>query len=228
MMKQFFNKLKKETEEERIQREKEEQLLKEKQARTQKISLIILGSFLVIGFPALYFLDKNDTSSKKTPTETVENTTTSSYKLTTKETSVTQSTIESSIVFEESILTKENNTELAHILNDSSDIDSYKKFVEKYKGQKIEFDGNIANMQKYGNNKTRYNFLVYGGDYSETSTTGVGFHIQNKNVTYDLHLTGDNIPDTIGEGQNISIIAEIIGYADNDLIIIDPVETRIR
>ena len=34
MMKQFFNKLKKETEEERIQREKEEQLLKEKQART--------------------------------------------------------------------------------------------------------------------------------------------------------------------------------------------------
>lgn len=227
-MKQFFNKFKNETEDERIQREKEEQLLKEKQARNQKIGLIILGSLLIIGFPTLYFLDKNDTTSKKIPTESVERTTIDSSKSTTKETSSMQSTTETSIVLEEPILNKENNTDLAHILNDSNDIDSYKKFVEKYKGQKIEFDGNIANMQKYGNKKTRYNFLVYSGNYSETTSTGVGFHIQNKNVTYDLHLTGDNIPDSISEGQNINIIAEVVGYADNDLIIIDPVETRIR
>lgn len=129
----------------------------------------------------------------------------------------------------EETITVKNNEEFAHIINDTTDdYDVYKKFAEKYENKKIEFDANIANMMFHEDKKTRYDFLIYGGDYSNQVSSGAPFQIRDGNVG-GLNLKGDNIPDTIGEGINIHLIAEVIEYDDNaDLLLIKPIETRIR
>lgn len=129
----------------------------------------------------------------------------------------------------EEIITLQNNEEFAHILKDSNDLKSYANFAKKYEGKQIEFDAHIAYMNIHPNKKTRYDFLIYGGDYSETSGYGVPFQIRDKNVVNDLNLIGDNIPDSISEGLNIRLIAEVVKYdSGSGLLIINPIETRIR
>lgn len=123
--------------------------------------------------------------------------------------------------------------EFASILNDTSDsYDEYKKFVDKYKGRTIEFDGNISAMANHDDYKTRYNLLIYCGDYTEDGSTGMrgpSFQFRDINIVSGLKLTGDNIPDYIQAGLNLHIIAKIDGYdTGGDLILLEPVETRIR
>lgn len=158
-----------------------------------------------------------------------------------KETEV--STTQSSSAIQESVkeasepvkdekITAANNEEFAHILNDSSDYDAFKKFAEKYQGKKIEFDANIAYMNLHPNKTTRYDFLIYAGDYSvdgSTGASGAPFQIRDKNVVSDFNFIGDNIPNSISEGLNINLIAEVVEYdSRGDLLLIKPVETRIR
>lgn len=234
----FFKKLKKETEYERIQREKEEKIEREKQVKTNIILFTCLLLLVIIGFVVLSISDKKMKTTEQGKSVDVTSTTQSSYSETSAESSSkhvikeTYATSSSKHVIKDSIedsnINPNNNLEFKHIITDSNDVDAYKAFVEKFRGKTIEFDANIAHMVLSGNYKTRYNILIYSGDYSEISSPGVGFHIQNKNIVNDLKLIGDNIPDTIGAGQNIHIIAEVLDYADNDLIIIDPIETRIR
>lgn len=127
------------------------------------------------------------------------------------------------------IITVENNSEFVNVLTGIDDYKGYKEFAEKYKNRKVEFDGNIAYMSLHGNNKTRYDFLITPGNYDPNGSSGANFQINNKNVTYDLHLTGDNIPDSISEGLNIRIIATVDSYnEDADLVMITPIEIRIR
>ncbi|MBO0421448.1 DUF4839 domain-containing protein [Enterococcus plantarum] len=127
------------------------------------------------------------------------------------------------------IITVENNSEFVNVLTGIDDYKAYKEFAEKYKNCKVEFDGNIAYMSLHGNNKTRYDFLITPGNYDPNGSSGANFQINNKNVTYDLHLTGDNIPDSISEGLNIRIIATVDSYnEDADLVMITPIEIRIR
>ncbi|WP_430603741.1 hypothetical protein IGJ02_001311 [Enterococcus sp. DIV0724b] len=127
------------------------------------------------------------------------------------------------------IITVENNSEFVNVLTGIDDYKAYKEFAEKYKNRKVEFDGNIAYMSLHGNNKTRYDFLITPGNYDSNGNSGANFQINNKNVTYDLHLTGDNIPDSISEGLNIHIIATIDSYNENaDLLMITPIEIKIR
>ncbi|UDM80387.1 DUF4839 domain-containing protein [Vagococcus fluvialis] len=129
-------------------------------------------------------------------------------------------------------ITAANNEEFAHILNDSSDYEAFKKFAEKYQGKKIEFDANIAYMNLHPNKTTRYDFLIYAGDYSvdgSTGASGAPFQIRDKNVVSDFNFIGDNIPGSISEGLNIHLIAEVFEYdSRGDLLLIKPVETRIR
>ena len=57
---------------------------------------------------------------------------------------------------------------------------------------------------------------------------GPCFQIKDVNY-YNLHLTGDDIPDTLGVGQNIHIVAEVGEFSEkNGLFQIKPIKITIR
>lgn len=127
------------------------------------------------------------------------------------------------------ILTVDNCKELAEILSTKDESSPlFKEFAQKYAGRTIEFDGNTAYVSKHGNYETRFNYLIYAGDYSTTTFSGPEFQFRNVNY-YDLHLTGDNIPDPFGVGLNIRIIATVEEYDENPgLILLKPVSIKMR
>lgn len=130
---------------------------------------------------------------------------------------------------EEEILTVENNKELATMLSTKDETSPlFKKFAEKYAGRTIEFDGNTAHVMPHGDYKTRFNYLIFAGDYSTTNFSGPSFQFRNVDY-YDLHLTGDNIPDPFGVGNNIRITAKVLEYDDDPgLFLLDPVSIKMR
>lgn len=131
---------------------------------------------------------------------------------------------------DDTVLTVLNNPDLAALLALGDNCaDSVATFARKYEGRTISFDGNIADMAPHGSYATRFDFLIYPGDYSEVTARGPSFQFRDKNVVHDLHLTGDNIPDTIGRGQNLHVTAELGEYnPETCLYQLTPVETRIR
>ena len=126
-------------------------------------------------------------------------------------------------------ITVENNEEFRALIESPQPDDAaVEQFVSKYKGRNIEFDGNIASMGPHNTYKTRFDFLVYPGDYSTTSAYGPSFMFEDCNY-YDLHLTGDNQPSSISAGQNLHIIAEVIDFRRNEqLFHLEPVTTSVR
>lgn len=124
-------------------------------------------------------------------------------------------------------LTIENNADLAALLTGPADIPTIEAFAQKYAGQLIEFDGSIGAMNHHGSYNTRYDILIAYGDYSEThSNGGPSFQFRDVNITNDLKLTG-NVPDTIGVGTNVHIIARVGSFKD-PLFQLEPVSTRVR
>ncbi len=102
------------------------------------------------------------------------------------------------------------------------------EFAKKYSGRTIEFDGNIAYMMKHEDFKTRFDILIYVGDYSETTAVGPSFKFEDVNIS-DLHLTGSKIPEYIEEGQNYHIIAKVEKYDEkSELFFLEPISTEIR
>jgi hypothetical protein len=84
-------------------------------------------------------------------------------------------------------------------------------------------------MNNHGDYKTRYDILVGAGDYSNSSASGPNFQFKNVNTTYDLHLTGSNIPDTIGVGDNLHIVAQVEDYnTTQQLFFLKPISTEVR
>jgi hypothetical protein len=130
---------------------------------------------------------------------------------------------------EEEILTVDNNKELAEILSTKDETSPlFKEFAQKYAGRTIEFDGNTAYVSKHGNYDTRFDYLIFAGDYSKTTFSGPQFQFRNVNY-YDLHLEGDNVPDTFGVGLNIRIIATVEEYDDDPgLFLLKPVSIKMR
>ena len=128
----------------------------------------------------------------------------------------------------EEILTVDNCEELAAILSLKDEFDtSIKVFAEKYDGRIIEFDGNVAYVSPHENYDTRFDYLIYVGDYNE-DFLGPSFQFENVNY-YDLHLKGDNVPDTFGIGINIHIVAEIEEYDEKSgLFKLTPVAITMR
>ena len=110
---------------------------------------------------------------------------------------------------EEETLTVENNEDLAALLSGPTDGPTVEEFAASNEGRSIEFDANVGAINNHGGYNTRYDILILAGDYSETSTTGPYFQFRDVNITNDLHLTGSNIPDTIGVGDNLHIIARV-------------------
>jgi hypothetical protein len=131
---------------------------------------------------------------------------------------------------EDEPLTVENNADLAALvaITDAS-VPAVGEFAAKYRGRTIEFDGNIAYMNNHGDYTTRYDILIGAGDYSETSMAGPNFQFEDVNITNDLHLTGSNIPDTIGTGDNLRIVARVVDYnSTQELFFLEPISTEVR
>ena len=125
-------------------------------------------------------------------------------------------------------LTIENNRDLKALLalKDPFD-DSVVAFAEKYQGQIIEFDGNIAYMSNHGNYQTRYDILISAGDYSETAMFGPSFQFKDVGM-FDLNLIGD-VPDSIGMGNNLHIVATVGEYNETQgLFFLDPISIEVK
>ena len=127
------------------------------------------------------------------------------------------------------VLTIENNEDMAALFK-VGDFDPFiSEFAEKYSGRIIQFDGYIAFMTLHDGSKTRYDLLIYTGNYGESSGNALSFKFEDVNIVSDLKLTGPNIPEYISEGQNLRITAEVEEYKEiSGLFFLKPVSTEIR
>lgn len=121
-------------------------------------------------------------------------------------------------------LTIENCDDLATLLQLKDEFDDrIKAFAADYAGQTIEFDGNIAAISPHERYKTRYDLLIYAGDYSEASVSGPNFQFSNVGV-FDLGLSDLHLPEFIRVGSNIHVFAVVKEYKKvSGLFILDPV-----
>ena len=127
------------------------------------------------------------------------------------------------------ILTIENNQELKEILESKDPGDKkIAAFAKKYHGRKIEFDAYTASVAPHGKAKTRFDYLLYAGNYDNESLSGPNFQLFDVNY-YDLHLEGEDVPDTFGVDLNIRIVATVESYQENsELFRIKPVKITMR
>ncbi len=130
----------------------------------------------------------------------------------------------------EEYVTAENNGDFAELLT----LGDYcspliADFASEYEGSLIEFDGYIGAMNNHAGYETRYDILIGGGDFNETAAPGPAFQFRDVNIVYDLHLDGPNIPDTIGVGQNLHLVAEVGEYEERScLFLLEPISTQVR
>lgn len=125
-------------------------------------------------------------------------------------------------------LTIANNPELAALLAGGDCGDSIASFASKYRGQTIEFDGNIVAMQQHENYDTRYDILMLAGDFNGGSNRGPNLVFRDVNTTNDMHWTGDTT-GTIGPGTNLHVVAEVGDYDANSChFLLKPVSTQVR
>ena len=103
-------------------------------------------------------------------------------------------------------------------------------FADKYSGRRIAFDGSIVAMNNHESYNTRYDILINAGDFSETvSIPGPAFQFRDVNTTSDLKYSGSDVPDSIGVGTNLRVVAEVVKYEPNScLFLLDPVSTEFR
>lgn len=166
--------------------------------------------------------DKNDTTTVTNQIE--ENKTEEKPSANNDETETTPVNTETS---EPQILTIENCDDLANLLiNDSSDV--IKAFVEKYKDKTIEFDGHIAAVSNHNDYKTRYDILMYAGDYVKESAKGPNFKFEDIN-TNDLGIDDLYLPAFVNAGSNVRIVAEVENYNDvSGVLNLDPISIQSR
>ena len=101
------------------------------------------------------------------------------------------------------ILTIENSSALKNLLTSDDEAD-FAAFAEKYAGKTIEFDGSIDYLANHNNYKTRYDFLISYGDYSEDTQDGPTFKLENYSVSQK------EFPDeSYAVGDPIHIVAKV-------------------
>jgi hypothetical protein len=129
-------------------------------------------------------------------------------------------------------LTAENNEDLASLLaaprSDSCD-ESIAEFATTYQGRTIAFDGFIAFMMNHGTYTTRFDFLIWAGDYrNDPPFYGPAFLFIDKNYS-DLGLTGPNIPESVQQYDNLAFVARVVEYdAESCGLLLWPVSTQSR
>ena len=119
------------------------------------------------------------------------------------------------------ILTIDNSSDLKKLLT-SDDEEDFAEFAEKYAGKTIEFDGSIDYLVNHDNYKTRYDFLVSSGDYSEDTQDGPTFKLENYSVSQK------EFPDeSYAVGDPIHIVAKVDEFKSS-VFYITPVKVTHR
>lgn len=130
-------------------------------------------------------------------------------------------------VDESQILTVDNCEDLDNLLHTSLP-EIVKPFVDKYKGQTIEFDGNISYMTKHNDATTRYDIMLNAGDYNESTSQGPSFKFEDVN-TYDLGIKDLYLPEFVATGSNVHIVAGIKDYnEDTGILRLKPISIQAR
>lgn len=177
-----------------------------------------------------YHTFKEDTtnSTKKKDNKKKENSSSSSIdtKSSSSSSESSSSSSESSKKPEPQTITPDNNPEFAAILQ-TEDPTAISSFVQKYKGKTVEFNGYIAYLNPHANYKTRYDILIYTGDYPgpDLATPGPAFQFNDIAPTSVFKNFGG---DGVGIGQNMHIKASVREFTKGELLILDPVEVTKR
>jgi len=125
------------------------------------------------------------------------------------------------------ILTAATNADTSALLTGTDTCAaSIATFASTYLGRTIEFDGAISNVAKHGDNVTRYDVLVSGDPTNMTA--GPEFQFRDVGM-FDLHLTGPNVPDFIGAGNHVHVVAKVgVFESDHCLFLLDPLSTTMN
>lgn len=131
---------------------------------------------------------------------------------------------------QQGLLTVATSEELAEVLSAAdTDNDLFAEFADRYEGWLVEFDGHIADLTNHDGTETRFDILILAGDYGSPEIFGPYFQFRDVNIVNDLNLVGSNIPDSLGRGDNLRVVARIIGFEPGSgLLLLEPVETRVR
>lgn len=171
---------------------------------------ICVGCFLVLGIMNL-FEDDSDTSSDNT---------TSDYE--SDNSVVNEEQTDQNVVETENnntdttVLTVKNSEDLKALLEVRDPGDPYvSEFAEKYDDREIEFDACIVSILNHEDYDTRYDILIYVGDY-EGEGFGYGPSFQFEDVgVYDLGVDDLYLPDYISEGRNVHVVAKVDEYEES-------------
>ena len=225
--------------------------LTEKELKLKKITPYLVGAALLLSFFIMLLLaifqDNKPTTASPSSTSTtiVEKTTeksseqsstntensssstsSSSNSIENSSTSSSSNSIENSSTSpsQSSTITVENNSEF-QVLLQSEDQSTIEDFIKKYKGQTIEFDGNIAHLAKV---KSKYDILIHSWDYHPDEATGPNFKFVEINLISNPVFKSFN-GENIKVGQNVHIKAKVGGYNEKqDLVFLSPIEVSPR
>lgn len=164
-------------------------------------------------------------------TNEVSSTSQSSTSISSSSTSTSSSSTESSSTSpaQSAVITTENNEEFKALLQ-TEDSNTITDFVQKHKGQIIEFDGHIADIAHYKSYKTKFDMLIYGGNYlgAEQAPSGPNFKFVNITTVSNAAFNSFN-GENISKGQNVHIKAQIGNYnSTQDLVYLSPIEVSPR
>lgn len=213
--------------------------LTEKELKFKKITPYLVGAALLLSFFIMLLLaifqDNKPTTASPSSTSTaiVEKTTEKSSEQSStntenssSSTSSSSNSIENSSTSpsQSSTITVENNSEF-QVLLQSEDQSTIEDFIKKYKGQTIEFDGNIAHLAKV---KSKYDILIHSWDYHPDEATGPNFKFVEISLISNPIFKSFN-GENIKVGQNVHIKAKVGGYNEKqDLVFLSPIEVSPR
>lgn len=164
---------------------------------------------------------------KTSESSTSQSSTSMSSSLTNTSSSSTESS--STSPAQSAVITTENNEEFKALLQ-TDDSSTITNFIQKYKGQIIAFDGHIADIAHYKNYKTKFDMLIYGGNYlgAEQAPSGPNFKFVNITTVSNAAFNSFN-GENISKGQNVHIKAQIGNYnSTQDLVYLSPIEVSPR
>ncbi|MGW1614579.1 DUF4839 domain-containing protein [Streptomyces sp. NPDC002285] len=126
------------------------------------------------------------------------------------------------------VITARNNREFAALLKADPCDEANVNFATKHEGQTVAFDGSIRHMASYGDDQTRYNFLLGPGDKGPQTTEGPNFKYEDVNIG-NLHLAGKQVPATVAVGDKFRFVAEVIEFNTVQCVLrLAPVSTETR
>lgn len=130
---------------------------------------------------------------------------------------------------EENALTAANCPELAEILLLKNPADpKISEFAEKFAGRTIAFDGWIADIANHGSYKTRYDVLIYVGDYDENSLSGPNFQFSDVNL-HEMGIEDLYLPSYMAAGNSVRVVAKVDSYnSSTELFRLTPVLVKER